>query len=783
MNTKALRTLEFTKIRDLLAAYALTSMGQERCQSLLPFSRLQDVECAQTETEEALTVLTCRGDHPLIPFKDVSAQIHLAEKGAALSPRALLDIAEGLRAASAARKALAEDELERSPRLSSLAARLVPHRSLEKEISSAIISDEEIADSASAQLADIRRHIRQCNDRVRDKLQSMVHSSVYAKYLQDTVITVRSGRYVLPVRQEYRQMVPGLVHDQSSSGATLYVEPMAVVEAGNELKEWEIKERLEIERILAELSGRVGDVSGDLLENLDILTELDFRFAKGAYARELSAIKPKLNDRGYIRFVQVRHPLIPRETVVPCDLYLGDDFTTLIITGPNTGGKTVTLKTVGLITLMALSGLHVPGRLGTELAIFDNIFADIGDEQSIEQSLSTFSSHMTNIVSILQEADSRDLVLFDELGAGTDPTEGAALAQAILSQMLSQRVRTIATTHYSELKTYALATPGVQNASVEFDVATLSPTYRLFIGIPGKSNAFEISKRLGLSERLIRSAQELLSHEAVKFEDIIANAEAHRQAAVRERQMAEEAQEEIQRLRLETQKKYQEIAQEHKNARQKARDEARRILEKAKRESAAVLDELKALKTSDPEAVNRLRRRMRDAEDALAESFPGLERDEALKPEDLSLGMPLLFGVNQMPATLLSLPDAKNEVQVQAGAVKMRVSLDQLCPAPQQKPPAKKTEVRSSTGAAQRSVKMECDVRGMALDEAILEVDNYLDSAVLAGLHEVFIIHGKGTGTLRSGLRAHLSRHPLLSGCRSGRYGEGEGGVTVATLK
>jgi len=782
MNAKALRTLEFTKIKDLLATYALTALGQARCEALLPAARLQDVERTQQETEEALVVLTYRGDHPLIPFKDVSGQVSLAEKGATLSPRALMDIAESLRAASAAHRALAEDENQRSPRLSALAARLISHRRLEKDIAIAIISEEEIADAASLQLADIRRHIRQCNERVRDKLQSMVHSATYSKYLQDTLITVRGGRYVLPVRQEYRQMVPGLVHDQSSTGATLYIEPMAVVEAGNELKEWEIKERIEIERILAELSDSVAEVSGDLLENLDILTELDFRFAKGAYARALSAIKPKLNDRGFIRFVQVRHPLIPRETVVPCDLYLGDDFTTLIITGPNTGGKTVTLKTVGLITLMALSGLHVPGKLGTEVAVFDNVFADIGDEQSIEQSLSTFSSHMTNIVAILQEADSRDLVLFDELGAGTDPTEGAALAQAILEEMRAQRIRTLATTHYSELKAYALSTPGVQNASVEFDVATLSPTYRLFIGVPGKSNAFEISRRLGLSQRLIKSAQGMLSHETVQFEDIIAHAETHRQAAEKERRLAEEAHEEIQSLRREIEKKHQEISLERQNARQKARDEAKRILERAKRESAAVLEELRSLKVNDPEAVNRLRRRMRDAEGELADSLPGLERDGDLMPDELAVGMQVRLAVNNAPATLLSLPDAKNEVQVQAGAVKMRVPLNQLVKAPQQQE-KRKTVVRSTTGAAQRSVKMECDVRGMSLEEAIAEVDNYLDNAVLAGLHEVFIIHGKGTGALRSGLKKHFKRHPLLLDLRDGRYGEGEAGVTVLTLK
>ena len=782
MNAKSLRTLEFNKIKDMLASHALTALGEARCLDLLPSSKLQEVERRQLETEEALRVLTYRGDHPLIPFKDVSNQVSLSEKGATLSPRGLMDIAESLRAANAAHKALASDELERSPRLSALATRLVPHRRLEKDISNAIISEEEIADNASPQLADIRRHIRQCNEKVRDKLQSMVHSPNTSKYLQDTLITMRGGRYVLPVRQEYRQMVPGLVHDQSSSGATLYIEPMAVVEAGNELKEWEIKERLEIDRILAQFSAQVAEVSNDLLSNLDILTEMDLRFAKAAFAREMNAIRPKLNDRGFIRFVQVRHPLIPRDVVVPCDLYVGDDFTTLIITGPNTGGKTVTLKTVGLISLMALAGLHVPGKLGTEIAVFDQVFADIGDEQSIEQSLSTFSSHMTNIVSILLEADSRDLVLFDELGAGTDPTEGAALAQAILEQMRALQIRTIATTHYSELKAYALSTTGVQNASVEFDVSTLSPTYRLLIGVPGKSNAFEISKRLGLSDRLIAAAQKLLSHEAVKFEDIIANAEVHRQAAEKERRLAEEAQEEIQRMRRETEKKYLEISQERQLARQKARDEAKRILEKAKRESAAVLEELKAMKANDPAAINRLRKRMRDAEDELIDTIPGLERGESLNEEDLEIGMQVLLGMNRAPATLLSLPDAKGEVQVQAGAVKMRVSTEQLLPAPRQKE-QKKTVVRASTGASQRSVKMECDVRGMALDEAISEVDNYLDNAVLAGYHEVSIIHGKGTGTLRSGLRSHLNRHPLLSGHRSGRYGEGEAGVTVVTLK
>ena len=782
MNEKALRTLEFIKIRQMLSSLALTEPGQLRCDALLPYGSQEQVERAQHQTEEALLILLRRGDSPLIHFKDVSAWLSLAQKGSTLPPRALLDTAELLRAAQAAKAALGEDEQERTPQLTALAARLEPQRQLERAITDALISEEEVADNASPQLADIRRHMRLANDRIRERLQAIAHGPQSSKYLQDSLVTMRNGRYVIPVRQEYRAMVPGLVHDQSSSGATLFIEPMAVVEAGNELKEWQAKERVEIERILALLSARVAEAADLIAENLDILIELDFRFAKAALARRMRAIRPVINNRGYLKFVKVRHPLIPDDAVVPCDLWLGDAFTTLVITGPNTGGKTVTLKTVGLITLMALAGLHVPGALGTQVAMFDNVFADIGDEQSIEQSLSTFSSHMSNIVSILDEADSHDLVLFDELGAGTDPTEGAALAQAILQRMLKMKIRSVATTHYSELKAFALATPGAENASVEFDVSTLSPTYRLSIGVPGKSNAFEISKRLGLSDRLIADAQELLSKETLLFEDVIASAQDQRQAAQREREQAEAAHLESIRLKEEAQQLHREMAALREGARSKARDEARRIVEKAKRESAAVLDELKALKTADPNAVNRLRKRLGGLQDELGGGLSLDGGSDELKPEEIQLGMRVVLAVNNAPATVLSLPDSKNEVQVQAGILKMRVPADQLRLAEKQAKPAQ-TVVRSDTQAAQRSVKMECDVRGMALDEAMAAVDNYLDSAVMAGLNEVFIIHGKGTGILRSGLRDHLRRHPHIASQRAGKYGEGEAGVTVVSLK
>lgn len=779
MNAKSIRTLEFQKIREKLAVYALTEPGQNRCLQLLPFGRLNQVERAQHETEEALLVLLQRGDSPLIPFKDVSSAIRLSVKGSTLSPRSLLDIAESLRASSAARSALVQDEEERTPQLSALAARLTPNRQLERAISGALISEEEVADSASPELSNIRRQMRLCNERIRDRLQSLAQNS---KYLQDNVITIRNGRYVLPVRQEYRAQVPGIVHDQSSTGATVFIEPMAVVETGNELRQWEAKERREIERILAALSAQVADQGDDLLENLDILVELDFRFAKAALARSMRAIRPKLNERGYIRLVKVRHPLIPDDVVVPCDLWLGDAFTTLIITGPNTGGKTVTLKTVGLITLMGLSGLHVPGQLGTELAIFENVFADIGDEQSIEQSLSTFSSHMTNIVAILEEAGSQDLVLFDELGAGTDPTEGAALAQAILKRMLKMNIRTIATTHYSELKAFALATPGAANASVEFDVATLSPTYRLSIGVPGKSNAFDISRRLGLPGSLIETAQQLISHSNILFEDVIANAQAQRQAAQREREEAEQANRESQALKQEAKRLHQEMEDLRLGARQKARDEGRRIVEKARRESASILDELRNIKTVDPNALNKLRKRMQALQDDLG---GGLEQGsimDELSIDQIQVGMNVLMAVNRQPAVVLSLPDHRGEMQVQAGAAKMRVHTSQLLPAAGPTKKAK-TIVKSQITGSGGSVKMECDVRGLALDEALMEVDNYLDNALMAGLNEVFIIHGKGTGTLRAGLRNHLNKHAHVASQRPGKYGEGEAGVTVVTLK
>lgn len=785
MKERTLRVLEFTKIRDRLASKAMTDMGRERCEALVPSSNMTEIQRMQAETEEATVILQYVGASPLVPFSDVRASLTLAEKGATLSPKALLEVAALMQSARAARKAL-DTERDNTPILKELAQRLSTLHNVEQDITNAIISEDEIADRASNELMDIRRHLRGANERIKEKLNQMIRSSAFQKYLQDPIVTMRNDRYCLPVKAEYRGSVPGLVHDQSSTGATLFIEPMAAVEMGNELKTWAAKEKQEIERILAALSAEIAPYADQLRETVETLAELDYIFAKGMLSREMNAVSPKLNQNGYINIIRGRHPLIDREKVVPSNLWMGKDFTSLIITGPNTGGKTVTLKTVGLLTLMAQAGLQVPADLGTELAVFEQVFADIGDEQSIEQSLSTFSGHMTTIVSIMHEVTPDDLVLFDELGAGTDPTEGAALAQAILQRLLNIRVRTLATTHYSELKAFALSTKGVENASVEFDVETLRPTYRLSIGVPGKSNAFEISRRLGLPENLIDDAKKLLSSDSVRFEDVIANAEYHRQVAEREREIARQASAETVKLRDEAEKLRKQMEDQRENTIKKAKADARRIMEQTRRESESIIADLKRMKKEqqNPDAqVNAIRRRIENNVDNLSEGL--LQKvDTGLPPKEVRKGDTVEILTIGSQGTVLAPANAKGEVEVQAGILKLKVNISQLRLVKQpDKPKPQPTSVHLKTGAMERTVRMECDVRGMALDEAIMTVDQYLDQAILAGMGEVSIIHGKGTGVLRSGIQQHLKHHMHVASYRLGVYGEGESGVTIVTLK
>lgn len=787
MTERTLRVLEFTRVREMLAEGALEDVGREKCLNLVPFDTLYDIERAQRETEEATAVMQYVGGHPLTEFPDARPALKIAEKGGSLSPGMLLSVASLLRASRAARDALIT-ERDDIPLLRERAEQLTEAQNVERDITDAILSEDEIADRASSELLNIRRHLRGAQDRIKERLNQMIRSANMKTYLQDPIITVRNGRYVLPVRAEYRGQVPGLVHDQSTSGATLFIEPMAAVEMGNEIREWEIKEKREIERILAALSAEVTPIAESLAETVEMLGELDFIFAKGLLSRRLDCVRPEMNEHGYLNIRRGRHPLIDPEKVVPSNIYLGYDedgkgFNTLVITGPNTGGKTVTLKTLGLLTLMAQAGLQVPAEIGTKLAVFEQVWADIGDEQSIEQSLSTFSGHMTNIVQITREVTPRDLVLFDELGAGTDPTEGAALAQSILTRLLHIHVRTVATTHYSELKVFAMTTEGVENASVEFDLETLRPTYRLSIGVPGKSNAFEISRRLGLAENLIDGAKKLLSAEDVRFEDVIADAEYHRQVAERERQLAQEASRETIRLRDEAEKLRKEMEEKRAQSTRKAREEARRIISDAKRESEEIISDLKRMRKEgrNDADVNALRKRLEKDEDALAETLRTADAGDGKPPETVHAGDRVKVITLGTEAVCQGEPDKHGEVTLASGSMIFKAKLKDLRltkPAP-----AKKTTVQAKTGNMSRTVPMSCDVRGMNLDEAEDVVERYLDEAVLAGLNEVTVIHGKGTGVLRAGLRQSLKRNKHVKSSRPGMYGEGEDGVTVVTLK
>ncbi len=790
MTERSLRVLEFVKIRAQLAQYCVSDMGKALCETLVPANKIGDVRRMQQETQEAHSIYTYLGSTPMLSFSDVSTVLHLAEIGSTLSPRALMDIGASLRAARAARDALVTEK-RNTPMITANAARLSAFRQIEQAISDAIISEEEIADRASSELFSIRRKMRSCNERVRERLNSMIHNASFKTYLQDAIITMRQERYVLPVKQEYRSMVPGIVHDQSATGATLFIEPMSVVEIGNELKQLISAEKVEIERILRLLTAQIAPEADAIRDNLAILAQLDFAFAKAALAKQMFAVEPTMNDEGRINIIRGRHPLIDPATVVPLDIRLGKEFTSLIITGPNTGGKTVTLKTTGLFTLMAQAGLQVPADFGTELAVFDDVFADIGDEQSIEQSLSTFSGHMRNIVSILENVTPESLVLFDELGAGTDPTEGAALAQAILSTLLSMHTRTVATTHYSELKEFALTTENVENASVEFDVSTLRPTYRLSIGIPGKSNAFEISRKLGLPEFVIGKAKELLSREQVRFEDVIANAEYHRQIAEKEREIAEAARQEMVAIRNQAESERKKLEDQRDRAIKKAKDEAKRIVDNARRESEQIITELRQMKKSggaQEHEIQRVKKQMEKAQDALAEKQEAAgEVPKNVKPGDL-----VHIASMDVDATIVSGPDAKGYVQLKVGMMKMRAQLSdlrtisqtqQIVKKEQKKQERKKSMREQRIDITARVVRQEVDVRGMALDEAIPEVQKFLDDAMLSSLNEVSIIHGNGSGILRAGIAECLRRHPCVASFRLGRYGEGETGVTIVSLR
>ncbi|MEA4870794.1 MAG: endonuclease MutS2 [Christensenella sp.] len=779
---KTFVTLEFDKILQLLKQHLASEIGLEFADKLRPAVSLKEAETLQEQTWEAESIYTRTGRTPITGFPDVREMVGRMHAALFLSTRELLSITAAMRASREAKEILqAGDE---NSLLCNLANRLTSHRSVEEEVARCILGEDEIADNASPELGRIRRQMKIVGERVREKLNNMLKSATTQKYLQEAVITIRNGRYVLPVKAECRSQVPGLVHDQSSSGATLFIEPAVVVELGNENKRLLIEEKNEIERILSGLTALIAPFADEIHASCNIMGALDVIFARAVMARDQRAVRPKMNENGCIRVIRGRHPLIPKDRVVPVDIWLGETFRTLIITGPNTGGKTVTLKTVGLFSIMAMSGMFIPADEGTELSTFDSVFADIGDEQSIEQSLSTFSSHMTNTVRILAEADERSLVLLDELGAGTDPVEGAALAQAILENLYERKTLTVATTHYSEIKAFALMHAGMQNASMEFDVDRLCPTYRLFIGIPGKSNAFEISKRLGLGEEVISRAQDFLQKKDVAFETVLSEAEQARRSA-------ENDKEEIYRLRIETEKIKTDLEKEKKKLedektllRQKAREDARRMVQETRQDMEKLIVQLRSIEKIDQKQLERAVQSSRDAlrktEERLYEQ--AVQRETAgIAPSSVHPGERVKLITLGQEATVLKAADAKGEVLVQAGVMKLSIPLNDIRPVEQkQKKPVTSAKV---TLTQDRGSALTLDLRGSMVDDACLELDRFIDNALMTGVHEFYVVHGKGTGALRTGVQAYLKNHPRVKSYRIGAYGEGDAGVTVVTLK
>ena len=782
MLEKVLKTLEYDKIRAMVAERTQCCTGRELAEAMEPVFTNGEAAGQMALTAEAEKLLIRTGRSPAEGFPDLRGCLKRVHAALYLSPGELLGVARCLKAIRLCKEAL--ESAEDCPLLGNLAQWLQAHRSIEEEIGRCIAGEEEISDGASPALLRIRRSMRIANDRVRERLGNMIRSATFQKYLQEPLVTIRNGRFVLPVKQEYRQNVPGLIHDQSGSGATLFIEPTAVVELGNEYKKLLGEEEEEIQRILSELTALCAPYSQDILEGLGILGQVDLAFAKARLGREMEGVQPEMDQQGFLRIIKGRHPLIPKEQVVPIDVWLGEEFTTLIITGPNTGGKTVTLKTVGLFALMAQSGLFIPAQTGSRLPVFQAVYGDIGDEQSIEQSLSTFSSHMTNIVEILKQADAGSLVLLDELGAGTDPVEGAALAMSILEELHSRGCRTVATTHYSEIKAFALTRAGMENASMEFDVDRLCPTYRLFIGIPGKSNAFEISKRLGMEERLIEKAREYLKGEDVKFEDVISGAEAQRRRAEEERRLAAAERDATAKLREEMEKQRARLEGEREGLRAKAREDSRRLVNETREEMEKLVAAIRAIPGLDQRAADRVIQRSRDAlrkrEADLAEPLEKKSQDPGAAPKQVRPGETVRILSLDQKATVLSPADAKGDVQVQAGIMKLTVKLKDLRLIQDTAPTKGVGKVQLDT---QRQGGLELDVRGKLVDEAILEVDRYIDNCLMSGLDQVSIIHGKGTGALRAGIQDYLKRDKRVKSYRMGAYGEGDAGVTVVTLK
>lgn len=788
--SKHCKVLELDRVLEMLASCTGNPDAAELARDITPSADFDEVGRLLAQTDNAYVLMAKYSAPSFGSMKNIKSALRRAQAGADLSMRELIDVGENLRVY----RSLAEwrNKIGDKCELDMLFEGITPLRRLENKINSSIISEEEVSDSASAELANIRRKIRAAENSVRERLDKMIHSSSMSKMLQEPVVTIRSGRYVVPVKLEYRSSVPGLVHDTSSSGATVFVEPMGVVEANNEVRVLRSKEEAEIERIISELSSEIGENADTAAISYDCAVELCLIFGKARLAFEMKASMPTVNRDGRINLIKARHPLLDPKTVVPVSVSIGKDYDTLVITGPNTGGKTVTLKTIGLLTLMTACGLMIPVSDNSEIAVFNSVMADIGDEQSIEQSLSTFSSHMVNLVEMLNNADDNTLILVDELGAGTDPIEGAALAMAVIEAFRNKGCMVAATTHYAELKAYAIDTAGVENACCEFDVKSLRPTYRLLIGIPGRSNAFAISERLGLSPEIVRHAKELISSEDKKFEGVVRSLEQARKAAEDEHNELEKLKAEAASAKLKAEQHLRDVEQEREKIIEKARAEAGRMVDKANRGATAMLNEIEDLrkKAGKGDSIDDIARRARAA---VKKGDKALDIRQDDEDTNYVLPRPLVIGdyVHVIDANrggkVTKLSDKSGTITVNMNGLSMKVkeSRVRLIDAPKAKKsqPSRRTVSKSLQSRATRDVRTEIDLRGQTVDEALMELDRFIDGAVLSGITNVTCIHGKGTGALRSAIQEHLRRHKQVKSFRLGVYGEGETGVTIIELK
>ena len=793
MNQKALETLEYRKIIAQLKREMGSAASAKLADELTPLTSEKIIKEELRSTTEAVDLIVRKGPLPTGGLYDIREALLLAKKGGSLTMRQLLEVQNVLGISSEVVAFMHDDALPDLKYIGEMVDLIVEFTALEKEISRCILTEDEMADNASPKLKDIRRSIHQQNQAIKNKLSRIITSSSNKTYLQDAIVTMRDGRYVIPVKQEYRSFFPGMVHDQSKGGATLFIEPQGVVELNNKLRELEVEEQLEIARILAELSSRVAEHYREIRSNLELLTKLDFIMAKGKLSCKMHASEPKIDTDGELRLISARHPLIEYKKAVPVDIRIGGDYRTLIITGPNTGGKTVSLKTAGLLVMMAQSGLHIPASHASTLPIFGEVFADIGDEQSIEQSLSTFSSHMKNIVSIIDKASYDSLVLVDELGAGTDPTEGAALAIAILERFYDSGALTMATTHYNELKKYALATSGVENAAMEFDVETLTPTYRLLIGVPGKSNAFEISKKLGLSESVIERATEHIKHGDMEFENVISSIEDDKRKAAADRLDAESMRAEIEERLKKLEEKEKAISEKRADIIAEAKREARELLRETKSAVKDVQKDLRRLQKSGAHtnlntgALEKSRRKINEAEDLVSEKVVKQVNSEPVSADTLKIGDRVKLLTIGQNGTILSLPDEKGNLMINIGALKVKARLQDLMlinEGKDRKPQAKSSSKYGSLlRSKSSSVSASINVMGKNLEDALADVEKYLDDVYMAGLDMVSIIHGRGGGILKDGIRQMLKRKKYVDSFGAASYNDGGEGVTIVHMK